>query len=348
MGIKNWIDKNEKLHYIFKAFKHLNDSEYRKFFLEREYNPLLLEAHSNGAKFKDQKFYYIRENGNGYGFFAEFHALLDKFKFAEMFGMTPIVYWGDSFLYIENHSVQGTNNGYQYYFDQPTPYKIEDLDNAYFVMNAKNTQAPWIEKTFDKGEDISEQYELIMAEMYRKYIHLNDQVDKQISKDIETLLEDRRTLGVHFRGTDFKENYNSHPVNVKMEQEFNVIDELLEKENYDQIFLATDDKTAIEEFVNKYGNKIRSYQDVFRGTTNVSVAFSHAERQNHHFLLGYEVLRDMLTLSNCDGLVAGISQVSICARIAKKARNEQYHSVVIIDNGKNHNDKIFSPKDIRN
>lgn len=342
--IKKIIEKNEKLHYLLKALKHLNDPAYRKFFLEREYNPLLLEAYSNGIQYKDQRFYFIRENGNGYGFFAEFHALLDKIKFAEMFGMTPVVWWGADFVYWEKNPVNGVTNGFEYYFMQPTDYVIEDLQKAYFVMNAKNAQAPWIERTLEKGEDVSEEYEMLMAEVYQKYIHLKPNIENQLSAEIKKLLEGRKTIGVHYRGTDFKENYNSHPVNVKLEQEFDIVDELIQNKVADQIFLATDDKEAMVAFVTRYGDRIKLYQDVFRGTGNVSVAFSKDARENHHYRLGYEVLRDMITLSNCDLLVAGISQVSICARIAKRARNEQYDKVTIIDNGKNHNDKWFSPR----
>lgn len=49
----------------------------------------------------------------------------------------------------------------------------------------------------------------------------------------------------------------------------------------------------------------------------------------------------MYTLSMCTGLIAGISQVAICAQINKLARGEQYKDLKIIDKGINVNNHIF-------
>ena len=57
--------------------------------------------------------------------------------------------------------------------------------------------------------------------------------------------------------------------------------------------------------------------------------------QNHHYRLGYEVLRDMYALAACDGLVAGLSQVVNCARIVKESSGEEYDTLCIINNGIN-------------
>ena len=84
------------------------------------------------------------------------------------------------------------------------------------------------------------------------------------------------------------------------------------------------------------------YQDTFRGNTDISVAFSKSEREFHKYKLGYEVIRDMWTLAQCDGLVSGLSQVSSCARIVKESQGKQYIDLKIIDRGINHNNNKFS------
>ncbi|MFI3202283.1 MAG: hypothetical protein R3Y54_12335, partial [Eubacteriales bacterium] len=52
----------------------------------------------------------------------------------------------------------------------------------------------------------------------------------------------------------------------------------------------------------------------------------------------------MQTLSLCDGLVAGMSQVSIIARITKKSMGDEYRMLDIIDKGiaSNNNSYITS------
>ena len=120
-----------------------------------------------------------------------------------------------------------------------------------------------------------------------------------------------------------------------------MIDKALKEYNYEQIFLATDETKAVEKFRERYGNMVVWYQDVFRGEGNTSVAFSESNRSCHKYRLAYEVIRDAFTLSMCQGFIAGVSQVSICTRIMKKSRNEQYDFLKIIDNGKNYNKRKF-------
>lgn len=338
------LKSNKKLHFLLKALKHINDEEYIDFFLDRESNPLLLEFMSKGENFPDKRFYIIKETGRGYGFFAEFHAMLAKLIFADMFGFSPVVFWGNNFLYYESEPINGTTNGYEYYFKQPMGYSEADVEKVLLRTDSKSEQAVWIERTLKKGEDISPSYEKRLAEVYKKYIRFNDTTDAALAKESTELLRGRKTLGVHFRGTDFKVNYDNHPICVTLQQEFQAIREALQEYPFEQIFLATDEIAAVKSFKEEFGSKLIWYQDVFRGDTEVSIAFSKSSREKHHYKLGYEVLRDMYTLSQCEGFIAGISQVSICTRVAKTARNEKYEYLKIINNGKNHNDRIFLPK----
>ena len=73
-----------------------------------------------------------------------------------------------------------------------------------------------------------------------------------------------------------------------------------------------------------------------------SVAYSKSSRENHHYLLGLEALRDQYTLSACDGMVCGLSNLSITARLFKRGIfKEEYKDLVILDKGTNQNNKAF-------
>lgn len=341
-AMKEKIKKNSQIHFFIKFIKHFNENEYLDFFINRENNALLLEFEERGTSCAGERIYLINEVGQGYGFFAEFHTLLQKLAFAEYFHLTPYVVWGAAFLYYEK-SLDTIRNGFEYFFDQPNKFSEEEIRTADLLTVSKMGQAGWIEERYERGYDLSDSYLNMISGIYRKYIHLNEKTHKRLNKEVETLLKDKLTLAVHYRGTDFKVNYDNHPVCVEIAQEIQVMKEAVHKYHFDQIFLATDDLEAINEFEKEFGDKIVFYADVVRGNSNVSVAFSDGDRQYHHYLLAYEVLRDMYTLSACQGLVAGVSQVSICARIAKKARNETYQFQKIIDNGKNYNNKKFKP-----
>lgn len=340
--IKEKIKRNSQIHFFIKFIKHINDNDYLDFFINRENNALLLEFEERGTSCAGKRIYLINEVGKGYGFFAEFHTLLQKLAFAEHFHLTPYVSWGEDFLYYEK-SLDKIKNGFEYFFEPFNKFSAEEIKTADLLTVSKMGQAGWIEERYERGYDLSDSYMNMISDVHRKYIHLNEKTYKRLTKEVETLLKGRPTLAVHYRGTDFKVNYDDHPVCVKVEQEIQVIKEAVQNYHFDQIFLATDDSEAINEFEKEFGDKMVFYTDVVRGNSNVSVAFSDRDRQYHHYLLAYEVLRDMYTLSTCQGLVAGVSQVSICARIAKKARNETYQFQKIIDNGKNYNNRKFKP-----
>ena len=178
MKVLESIKKNKKIHYILKALKHINDEEYVNFFLNREVDPLLLEFKTKGKKHMDKRFFVITETGRGYGFFAEVHAALAKLAFADMFSMTPIISWGKDFLYYESEGIDGSDNAYEYFFEQPTTFVENDTREAYFVCNSKSAQGVWIEQNLEKGADISLSYEKKMSSIYKKYVRLNQKTKK--------------------------------------------------------------------------------------------------------------------------------------------------------------------------
>lgn len=335
------LKKNTILHFFVKAFKHINDKEYLEFFINRENLPLTLEFESRGRNCIGDCIYLIEASGNGFGFFAEFHLIIQKLIFAECFHLKPYVHWGRDFLYYEKE-IKDTENAYEYFFKTINEDLKGKIETADLLTRSKMGQAGWVVNRYKRDYDLSPEYLEKAAEVYRKYIRLNPQIAPKIMGEINGILQGKKTLAVHYRGTDFKMNYDNHPVCVTIEQEFEVIKRAIQGQEFEQIFLATDDNEAISAFETEFAERVVFYHDVIRGDNTTSVAFSESSRTEHHYLLAYEVLRDMLTLSACDGLIAGISQVSICARIAKASTGKEYSFLHIIDNGKNYNNNKFN------
>ena len=209
----------KRIHYVLKAAKHFGDEPYMDFFLEREVNPLLLEFKQNGSGVPDKKVMLIRENGNGWGFFAEVRAMLAKMVFAERFGLTPYIEWGSAFLYTEKQLVNGTHNAFEYYFKQPNGMTKQDVLESSYVTESKSAQGVVIEREFKRDTyEMTAEYQSKLAEMYRKYIRLNEKTEKMIQNDLKDIFDNSKVLGVHFRGTDYKAGYQNHPVAVQIEQ----------------------------------------------------------------------------------------------------------------------------------
>lgn len=289
--------------------------------------------------------YFIAEDNKNLGFFAMYRYWLEYLYFADICGYIPVIHSGPDFSYKEKNKVNGTNNPFEYYFKQPGAISVQSAKISRNVVNADSIHRQMVELIFTgkhSNYKVNRRYMNMMAHIVSKYIQFNEFTWEYILSGIKQLnFDEEKILGVHIRGTDFRSGYNNHPVYVTEEEYFKEIDQLFWKKSYTKIFIATDDVRVLDGFLNKYGERICFYEDIKRSNKNQSVAFSKDERNNHKYLLGLEVIRDMYTLSICQGLVAGVSQVAICAQINKLARKEQYEDLRIIDNGLNKNTRIF-------
>ena len=347
MRILEKIKQNKKIHYIGKAVKHISDPKYVEFYLDMESNPRLLYFKKNGEQNKAKAIYVITENGNRWGYFAEFRAMLCKLLYADRMGFFPYINWRESFLYFDKEKETDIPNAFEYFFKQVNGLTLEEVEISYMVAYSKSAEAVMIEREFKDSDSYagSDDFLKIMGDIYRKYISLNFETEQKLEKEYGKLLGDFKTLGVHFRGTDYRREYDIHPVFVQVQEEIEEAYEIFNRYGYERVFLATDEKDAIKEFERKFGkDKICYYNDTFRGSTDISVAFSESQRKHHKYKLGYEVLRDMWTLSKCSGLVAGVSQVGTCARILKESRREIFEQIKIIDKGVNHNKNKFESR----
>ena len=271
------------------------------------------------------------------GFFALFHRTLCALYFSDKMGFVPVVANWDMCAYEEDHAIFGTKNVFEYYFKQPASCSVEDALYSNTVIIPSNNNMDLILFEYQSAwYELSDKYISKMGEIYRKYIHFNDRINNEIEKDIEETIGNKKTLGIHFRGADFRLNANGHPVSLTINDYFPYINKALKQNNYEQIFVATDDTKALTNLKKRYNN-ITFFSDVLRTTGDVSVAFLENNRKNHKYRLGYEVLRDAFALASCDGLIAGHSQVAVGARIMKASDKKEFKYLKIIEKGINHN-----------
>lgn len=293
---------------------------------------------------KNKIIYYI-ELGNGeWGFFAVYRALLEALYFADIRGMLPVIRYRENFLYAEKNAINGTTNPFEYYFVQPSFIKVQDAKKSYKVVVSVPEHTEMVRLVFT-GEFASYHanslYLKQLARIQNKYIRLNENTSNFVKQGLQAIIGNNKVLGVHLRGTDFKKNYNIHPVYIKENEYIEAIKEAIKEDGWEKIFLATDDLAALDVCKHEFGDKLVYYEDVYRTQKAHSVAFSHDNRENHKYRLGLEVLRDAYTLAACDGLIAGISQVSISAQIIKLSQKKKYSYIKILDKGINENNRKF-------
>ena len=302
-----------------------------------------------GDKNKDKTFYLIdTPNFNNYGYFAIIRYIASSMIVCLKTGAIPHVVVRKS----RYNNVEG-DNMFENYFIQPSGFTTEEVMQSYNVIihNVKhidlieelNTNHP----NLTNGYVISDEYINLMGQICNKYIKLRSDIEEKLSEQINNLLSNKeKTIGIHYRGNAFKIGLKYHPVVLTIEDYYPFIDKCLEN-GFEKIFLATDEEQTIEKVREKYGDKVLFYNDTFRSSNGFDIHEQVIERENNNFLIGYEALRDMLTLSYCGALVCGLSQLSIMARIFKSSRNEKYQFLQLINKGFNEktNKKVVNEYD---
>lgn len=345
-----FVNKLEQLKFAVYCFKQGKDTRFmnRVRALNDENNLVAIERY--GDKSSGEHIYFIDMEESHSGFFAEHNRLLTLLYFADKYHLRPVVRFHPGYCYGEDHPVNGTDNPFEYYFEQPCGISLEELWGYGDVLKSRKENSRLAIALNEESNGYSRS-ELFLSEMGRitsRYIRLNSTVNDILHKDMEAAgickdLRSGRILAVHVRGTDFKRHYNGHPIQVLTEEYLQAVMKLFYDKRYDRVFLATDDLQAVEVFQREFGSKLIYYQDVMRSSGSDTVMHSFSERENHHYLLGVEVLRDMYSMAECDGLVAGLSQVSYAARIQKKSMGSEYEDLVILNKGINYHQKENCP-----
>ncbi len=333
-----FISRHKKLHYVGKCIRQFSNDSFIDEVLYSKNNPYRIEYVCKGNDNPNINILVIPNICPINGFFAELRETMRLLAYADRYGFVPYVIYNNDYLYAEETPVNGTDNPYEYYFKQPSGLSLESVNHSFNLSYATRAHTQMIDllygiepHTYEKNDA----YISALAEIMKKYVMLNDETYTYIENGISGLFKgNERVLGIHHRGTDYKVNYQYHPRYISLDDKMNHIESMAN--NYDKIFIATDDAEALVSMEKRFGDKVCYYPDVYRSSNMVSVAFSNDIRFHHKYQLGLEVLRDMYTLSRCTGLIAGVSQVSLFAEISKLSRGEMYEDLYIFDTGINH------------
>ena len=342
MKIIEWLKKSEQLVFLNRCRLLRKDAEFRDLVLNGYKGSKWLKIDNKGDEYRGRIVYRIGEYGLNVGFFSEVIFTLFRLYFADERGLTPCVEWKEKHLYYEPEGIDGEYNVFLYYFKPVSEVSV--AEHAAYVVEATYPHIHELQDCFDThGYDVSEVYLESLSNMIKKYLGYNTKTQIYLENEYNKIIGKKKALAVHFRGTDYRRQYNNHPVFVTIEQEIEKIHELIKTKGYEVIFLATDEEAAVVTFRQEFGEMVRIYEDTWRASEgDESIAYSRAERKKHHYLLGLEVIRDQYTLTRCDGLVCGISNLTLVARMMRRAWYEKpYEDLVVIDNGICVNENAF-------
>lgn len=339
------LQNNDLLYCIYKMAFSKRGKDYQQLLKAYIDTPNVLQFHRYGIENYGKTIYrisvgyeYSNTSAEHTGFFAMLRMnALERLALADACGYVPYVEWGPKCLYAEDHPVNGTSNVFEYYFEQVSNISAEEINKSISVIESTPKHGRFIYEQECSMYATNESEINTLARIYRKYIHLNCTTNKYVIENIAKMLTGKNVLGIHVRGTDFKIKLNKHPIVITIDDYLSAAQKLWKTGKYDQIFLATDDVDAVNRFKEVFRDSVRYYTDIKRSKGSVSLAFLDSERENHHYLLGLEVLRDVYTLANCCGFIGNLSQVSVAARICKRGMNKLFFDEIILDKGINQN-----------
>lgn len=324
---KDTLKKNDLLLLLGRYAKYKEFREWVKLYE----NPAVLQYQRFGNKNPGRPIYFISDFRETLGFFVGWRCTLESIAYAEQYHLTPVVCWPKNVAYYQEG--YGVNeNPWEYYFEPLSDISVEDAKESEQVVLSRRG---WMKadefKDIEDGKNTDFYSNLTnfvdtLAKYNKKYIHIKEDIKIKADNEIEELLQNKKTVAVHVRGVEWG-NIKGHPKPLQLSEYYQSIDKAVSECGFEQIFLATDSEDTVSVFQEKYGEKVVAYKDVLRtakGSKTLMLFDPNVTRENNHFLMGYEVLRDVLTMSACDGLIAGYSNVSLAAQVFKLSENAKY------------------------
>lgn len=285
---------------------------------------------SFGELYPDKTFYVIRSRPSTSSIGPLVMRVCKQLQMCESKGYIPVVDF--SFyenVYLEENEV-GKINPWEYYFEQPTMYSMRAVCHAQNVIWG-DADCHVSNAEFDILIDNESKLKEYCA-VCEKYVHMSSRIEKKAKALMEQGFHpDWRILGCTYRGTDYRNRrvVGEHK-QPTLSEEIKKARELLGKWKCDHIFLATEDKGALERFKEEFKEKL-VYVEKERYPSDVSVTQEYKfNREQDAYYKGEEYLLEIYILSHCNCLLS--ARVGILSA-ALPMNNMRYEHKYIYDLG---------------
>lgn len=294
---------------------------------------------SLGNENPDKTFLIIRTFEKSTGLGASITIAIRNIMYADKMGYIPIIDQMSIESQYHDKIAFGKDNAWEYYFEQPTAYNLENISKSKNIVLCKNENGHKIDSFkhrniafeiyyFDK--DINGVI-LEYKKYFRQYIKFSKEVEKKMYGDYENVLKGKgKILGVVGRGAEF---ILKKPKNHRVVPEPNVlldkVKEIFKQEKFDHIYLATEDNDIYLLFKDEFKEKLLdndqkrvSSMDVKKHDYLSEVPFDYGEREKYK--LGLDYLSSMYLLSKCNGICGGVVSATVIAYIMSEGYEYQY------------------------
>ncbi len=126
-------------------------------------------------------------------------------------GYIPVIHSGPDFSYQEKGKVNGTNNPFEYYFNQPASVSVQNAKISRNVVNADAVHRQMVELILTgkpSNYKVNKRYMSMMAYIVNKYIRFNE-------KTLEYVLNGMKELNIAGR-KDIRGSYKRNGLSLRI------------------------------------------------------------------------------------------------------------------------------------
>lgn len=251
--------------------------------------------------------YIIRRKAESAGLFSYFITILGGIAYADRHNLIPVVdmkHYSNPYLYPDE---TGKINAWEYYFTQPGNIALDDALSCKKYILGRDTAKhvrPEIVPEFFYGQRCKTRRLDYWRKICKQYIRFTPAVIERLNA-LKQKYHGRRILGVLLRGTDYTAlKPSGHYIPPTAEQAISKSQEVMRGENFDSIYLATEDKNILAKFQAAFGDKL-----LLPEADYINYDYEHARLladcdDINKYLRGLEYLVSMLFLAKfCKGFV---------------------------------------------
>lgn len=282
--------------------------------------------------FDRRRYYIIRRKTPWAGFYANYLHVAGHTVYALKKGYIPVVDMQNyPTLYNEKGLFMGTYNAWEYFFKQPGRVSIETaIESKNYILSDFSTMREYIpyrdgnsyfEIEWEKSKPIID----VIFEKLQPRKEIMDEVDDFF----RTHCENKKVLGIHYRGTDKKVEVKNHFLSAPLTNYLRSVEECMLDFKPDIILLCTDDQEAISFFSQKYPGGV-VFSNAFRaeiGDVEGIHLKKNVNREHHNYLLGKEVIMDVMLLARCNYFVFSHSNVATSVMLINNRKFEKTYFV---------------------
>lgn len=303
------------------------------------------ELNPNITFYVIRPYYFLEPNdlilSNVANLLTQYYYCLQKLSYAVEKGYIPVVDWENygRLPHSEDYPINGSNNSWEYYWQQPSEYELTEVYNSKnVILSTQNIgQFGYIPNCAMKPPfNVYAKNIIKNCPRYAKLIPLNRVTEDYVEKNYNLLFpKEGKVLGVIIRGSSYGKKgtqFSSHPMQIGIKELIKEIKKTLEAWEYDYIFFVNEVQEIVDIIKKEFGDRViilpRMRDSISRPTDGSVLNPMYEDGQRYKTNLDY--VTEIALLSKCDSIIGSMSSGT---RTALIWNGGEYEHVYIFEKG---------------